>query len=203
MSGRGAEAEEVDRSFEAVDENGYHIFRKCRPLDLFIIIIISVHVSLCLSASLPQERGKEQEEETENKAKAEEKINLPKEIVLDILSRLPLKSLVRSICVSKQWCSLLKDFGKSIRQPKLFAKTNWNDELFSLQSIDQQGYVKSIHIPLPLPWKKSLSRDHMIHFIEIFGSCNGLLLIRINNDLFLWNLLTRCSKKVLGHKHMQ
>ncbi|KAI8010343.1 F-box protein CPR1 [Camellia lanceoleosa] len=35
---------------------------------------------------------------------------------------------------------------------------------------------------------------------EIFGSCNGLLLIWIRDHLFLWNLLTKCSTKVLSYE---
>ncbi|XP_042515312.1 F-box protein CPR1-like [Macadamia integrifolia] len=35
--------------------------------------------------------------------------NLPEDLIIDILSRLPVKSLLRFRCVSKPWCTLITD----------------------------------------------------------------------------------------------
>ncbi|CAL5395567.1 unnamed protein product [Camellia sinensis] len=128
----------------------------------------------------------------ENRAKTEQN-DLPQEILIDILLRLPIKSLVRSICVSKQWRSLIQDRAKTARRPKILVyKTHLK---FSFQSIDQQCRVESVR----RPWKKMLP---LLADIAIIGSCNGLLLLRIESDLFLWNPLTRCSKKVLAYHRL-
>ncbi|CAL5337755.1 unnamed protein product [Camellia sinensis] len=128
----------------------------------------------------------------ENRAKTEPN-DLPQEILIDILLRLPIKSLVRSICVSKQWRSLIQDHAKTARRPKILAyKTHLK---FSFQSIDQQCRVESVR----RPWKKMLP---LLADVAIMGSCNGLLLLRIESDLFLWNPLTRCSKKVLAYHRL-
>ncbi|THF98537.1 hypothetical protein TEA_014084 [Camellia sinensis var. sinensis] len=125
----------------------------------------------------------------ENRAKTELN-DLPQEILIDILLRLPIKSLVRSFCVSKQWRSLIQDHAKTARRPKILVyKAHLK---FSFQSIDQQCRVKSVR----RPWKKFLP---LLADIAIMGSCDGLLLFRIESDLFLWNPLTRCSKKVLAY----
>ncbi|XP_028080983.1 F-box/kelch-repeat protein At3g23880-like [Camellia sinensis] len=118
---------------------------------------------------------------------------LAQEILIDILLRLPSKYLVRSICVSKQWRSLIQDHAKTARRPKILVyKAHLKS---SLQSIDQQYRVESVR----RPWKKMLP---LLADIAIMGSCNGLLLLRIESDLFLWNPLTRCSKKVLAYHRL-
>ncbi|XP_028091547.1 F-box/kelch-repeat protein At3g23880-like [Camellia sinensis] len=123
------------------------------------------------------------------KAKLEPNLpNLPEEIILNILSRLPLKSLIQFTCVSKQWGSLIQGFAKSVQRKKVFVCID-----NSINSIDEEGHVESILEP---------KEKFPPHFnLEIFGSCNGLLLILISDDLFLWNPLTRCSEKVMTSVH--
>ncbi|GMP55023.1 hypothetical protein CsSME_00019979 [Camellia sinensis var. sinensis] len=114
--------------------------------------------------------------------------NLPEEIIVNILSRLPLKSLIQFTCASKQWCSLIQGFVKSVRQKKVFVCID-----NSINSINEEGHVES-----SLEAKEKF--PHHFH-PEIFGPCNGLLLTLISDDLLLWNPLTRCSKKVMTSVH--
>ncbi|GMP55020.1 hypothetical protein CsSME_00019976 [Camellia sinensis var. sinensis] len=66
----------------------------------------------------------------------------------------------------------------------------------SFHSIDEDCCVKIV----PKPNKKNPSNRG----VEITGSCNGLLLIRIyDHDLFLWNPLTKCSKKVFSYHRLR
>ncbi|KAG2694674.1 hypothetical protein I3760_08G155600 [Carya illinoinensis] len=69
------------------------------------------------------------------------KNNLPKDLIIEILLRLPVKSLVRFRCVSKQWFSLISD-------PR-FAKVH-----FKRKSDDNQRLLLST----PL-WLSSLEID--------------------------------------------
>ncbi|GMP55015.1 hypothetical protein CsSME_00019972 [Camellia sinensis var. sinensis] len=118
--------------------------------------------------------------------------NLPEEILIEILSRLPLKSLLQFNLVSKQWRSLIQS--RSVKSVVPKHKVFVGGMFSSLYSIDEDCCVKSV----PKPNQKNPSHGD----VEISGSCNGLLLILIHDDLFLWNRLTRCSKKVLGYENL-
>ncbi|XP_028113869.1 F-box/kelch-repeat protein At3g23880-like [Camellia sinensis] len=138
-------------------------------------------------------RRTRENEKTQIKATSElNLLNLPEEILIEILSRLPLKSLLQFNLVSKQWRSLIQSgFVKSVvPKHKVFVCAMFS----SLYSIDEDCCVKSV----PKPNQKNPSHGD----VEISGSCNGLLLILIHDDLFLWNPLTRCSKKVLGYENL-
>ncbi|GFY94165.1 hypothetical protein Acr_09g0006110 [Actinidia rufa] len=56
--------------------------------------------------------------------------------------------------------------------------------------MDEDGDVK----PVCKPWTKRSSHK----YLKLLGSCNGLLLLQIDNDLFLWNPLTSFFKKGLS-----
>ncbi|XP_059650311.1 F-box/kelch-repeat protein At3g06240-like [Cornus florida] len=121
------------------------------------------------------------------------------ELMIDILSRLPAKSLCRFKCVAKSWFAL-------ISSPH-FAKTHLNRSnnnkcerliLFSgcsLYSVDctEASYndcVTATEIDFP-----KIEDPH--YFKEILASCNGLLLVCEEEDTkFLLNPSTRESKKV-------
>uniref|UniRef100_A0A5B7AAN1 F-box domain-containing protein n=1 Tax=Davidia involucrata TaxID=16924 RepID=A0A5B7AAN1_DAVIN len=115
--------------------------------------------------------------------------HIPAEIVNNILSRLPVKSILRFKSVCKPWLSLLSDpkFCFSIERHRVVVSaTSRSKRSFSFHSIDDAS-VKE----LPNPWK---GRSFLI-----FGSCNGLLLINIGADLFLWNPSTLNYRKMLTY----
>ncbi|XP_043693194.1 F-box protein CPR1-like [Telopea speciosissima] len=123
--------------------------------------------------------------------------NLPEDLIADILSRLPVKSLLRFRCVSKPWCALITDpaFVKMHLNRSLATNSNLNliliNSSFNLYSVDldaweQQAAVK-LHLPLKSPNYKA----------KIVGSCNGLLCISYSDDdIFLWNPSTRRHQKL-------
>ncbi|XP_057801697.1 F-box/kelch-repeat protein At3g23880-like [Salvia miltiorrhiza] len=131
-------------------------------------------------------------------------IHLPKEIIEEILPRLPVKSLLRFRCVSKSWGSLIvsKIFVKkhhqnsmnnpSFPQQRVIIQKN-SDEWpmqCSLMSI-LSGPTNTIPLsPLADPTNTTVTG------YEIRGCCNGLLCIRNDENIQLWNPSTRISKKL-------
>ncbi|XP_058217309.1 F-box/kelch-repeat protein At3g23880-like [Rhododendron vialii] len=128
-----------------------------------------------------------------------EQRNIPEQIVLEILSRLPVQSLLRFCCVCKVWKSLISDpkFTLSSRKPQIAIKC---------------GYLYSIDTGPAFTGTRSLSRRDpllkpMLFFsddknaskgLKILGSCNGLFMVSHHADLYLWNPSTRQSTKVLS-----
>ncbi|KAJ7969007.1 F-box protein [Quillaja saponaria] len=115
---------------------------------------------------------------------------IPSEMVVDILQKLPDKSLMRFLCVSKTWFSLISDPKLMINTRKLLLLS-----LRSMSSIDCSGSeekVKKLHCDV-------LSRKNF----TILGSSNGLLLIYLfrTNQLFIWNPITRVEKWVTYNLH--
>nr|XP_023885735.1 F-box/kelch-repeat protein At3g23880-like [Quercus suber] len=141
------------------------------------------------------------------------KDDLPDEIVLDILARLPVKSLLRFRCVCKPWYS-------SIANPNFISTHLLNHN-------HQCGYV--IHIPRNIPEPScsihgsshssgqvcTLAYDRTFETIfdfrvpftyqsghpSVVGSCNGILCFNIYNSawsnvFYLWNPSIRKFKRL-------
>ncbi|XP_057488640.1 F-box/kelch-repeat protein At3g23880-like [Actinidia eriantha] len=116
---------------------------------------------------------------------------IPECITLEILSRLPIKSLLRFSCISKRWHSLVSSITTpKIKKSKILVTSYSKLDFLTFHSIDENGDVKRVCEP----WKKRASR----YYLNFLGSCNGLLLLQIEYDLFLWNPLTSFFKKVLS-----
>ncbi|XWS13372.1 hypothetical protein CRYUN_Cryun36dG0032000 [Craigia yunnanensis] len=136
---------------------------------------------------------------------------LPPDIIADILSRLPVKSLLRSKCVSKPWRSLISDpqFAKlhlgqsqkdsNISPHRVLVSTN------PIQSIDYEAYSGSddgskgvLELDYPAPIEMDPEKD-----VELLGSCNGLLCVVVdyNKEFILWNPSTRESRPLPKPKH--
>ncbi|XP_043718176.1 F-box protein At3g07870-like [Telopea speciosissima] len=123
----------------------------------------------------------------------------PYEIFLNILSRLPIKSLFRFRCVCKAWRELLTDPHFIKQQLNHAAETNIsNPNLILNCGSNLYNIFYSIHndtwkdepLKLDLPFKLST--------IEIVGSCNGLVCLwgylnRVYN-VIVWNPFTRDYK---------
>ncbi|XP_071933327.1 F-box/kelch-repeat protein At3g23880-like [Coffea arabica] len=129
-------------------------------------------------------------------------VNLPTEIIIEILCRLPAKSLIRFRCVSKSWCSLIIDSNfikKHLSQARNPANLNlkramvyssssihkvWSFPLLSFPSHSIKDAVKLY------PLGKRAGR---IAFVEV---CNGLFCIWMEGELFLWNPSLRQHKRL-------
>lgn len=122
--------------------------------------------------------------------------HLGNDIVVEILSRIPVKSLLRFISVCMLWRSIIMD-------PK-FASMQLNRSLQTpltiLKTVSTRGEVlfRSIsHDLTPLqdfgdfPWTAYRNKH-----LRIIGSCNGLLVIDNWFDFFIWNPLTNCGKRI-------
>lgn len=121
--------------------------------------------------------------------------NLPYEIVFDILSRLPVKSLCRFKSVSKTWLAQITDpqFVKShLNQSmkynsnhKLIIAPEWGHSSESFYSIDYQAPDHPV-VELEMPCKSG---------VKICGSLNGVILLDIDDELCLWNPSVRIYQK--------
>uniref|UniRef100_A0A2N9F4C0 F-box domain-containing protein n=1 Tax=Fagus sylvatica TaxID=28930 RepID=A0A2N9F4C0_FAGSY len=119
--------------------------------------------------------------------------SLPEEVILEILSRLPVKPLLRFRCVSKPWLARIdsQEFIKLHLKQSL--KTNTNRSLLLidcyLYSSDFDSLDRAIELDHPLKTPQIGT--------EILGSCNGLLcLYNSGEDAVLWNPSTRKYKKL-------
>ncbi|XP_058201803.1 F-box protein CPR1-like [Rhododendron vialii] len=127
--------------------------------------------------------------------------NIPEEIIVEILSRLSLNSLSRLRCVSKQWYSLVFDIiPKVTGRNMVLVQSISRSGTPTFHSIDEESHETQVR----RPWEKSipcLSKKESIPPI-FFGSCNGLVLLNITDDLFLWNPITSYFKKVLSYNRL-
>ncbi|XP_059290600.1 F-box/kelch-repeat protein At3g23880-like [Lycium ferocissimum] len=130
----------------------------------------------------------------------------PLEIIIEILSRLPVKSLFKFKCVSKSWLSLIS----SSHFAKSHLKISSRNNKFSHKNL----LLLSMYLPHTLCscplysalHEKTISCINKLNFpwnpsniIAGVSLCNGLFLICIgmyNNNLFLWNPSTRKTKKL-------
>ncbi|KAE8728061.1 hypothetical protein F3Y22_tig00004779pilonHSYRG00022 [Hibiscus syriacus] len=137
--------------------------------------------------------------------------SFPLEIIVEILSNLPVKSLLRFRCVSKSWKTLISDpffIKKHLKSDPKFSKkqvlintattqtpTRYSIKSCFLNSIFNDPIVTAMEIDYPL---KNGSRCDWV-----VGSCNGLICVAIRQDtVILLNPALRVSKKLtdLGFK---
>ncbi|XP_028760809.1 putative F-box protein At3g16210 [Neltuma alba] len=133
---------------------------------------------------------------------------LPHEIIINILKRLPVKSLIRFQCVCKNWKNLLKDplfitdhlHHSNIHLPSLLLPFNGNKTL-QLCSFDCDFQLSEVP-NAPLIDSRSIVRTWAdVRDVEIVGSSNGLLCIQFSDfghphTFVLWNPATRELKMV-------
>lgn len=131
--------------------------------------------------------------------------NLPDDVLIEVLSRLPVKSLLRFKCACKQWLSLISGPGFALLQYKRTARNSPPKILLSKRSLyskdsplrsfdcsttslhDQRALTR-LHFPFIRP-------DGMVRFI---GSCHGLICLALDNyrEIFIWNPSTGAYTKL-------
>ncbi|XP_057797591.1 F-box/kelch-repeat protein At3g23880-like [Salvia miltiorrhiza] len=126
--------------------------------------------------------------------------SLLKEITEEILSRLPVKSLLRFRCVSKAWRSLID----SKRFIKMHYQNSTRNPSLARHKVLLLKYVGVATLELTLVQRSVLDKsenqvvelDFPISHNSIVGCCNGLVCLVRNRQFVLWNPSTRISKKL-------
>uniref|UniRef100_A0A5B7A9R3 F-box domain-containing protein n=1 Tax=Davidia involucrata TaxID=16924 RepID=A0A5B7A9R3_DAVIN len=112
--------------------------------------------------------------------------HLPADAVGNILSRLPVKSLVRFRCVSKPWCAL-------IDSPD-FIKTHLNRSVQNSSNLSLIVKGKGLYSVDFDTLHRTVELDYTFmnsDAPDVLGSCNGLLLVGQGHVFYLWNPSTR------------
>ncbi|XP_059661929.1 F-box protein CPR1-like [Cornus florida] len=110
--------------------------------------------------------------------------NIPDDLIPDVLCRLPVKSLLRFRCVSKQWRALIDspNFINLHLNQSLRTNTNWSliSRRYSFQNLYCIGYQSlddilkhGYHNVLPVKHEYPFLR--LPHHFNIVGYCNGLM----------------------------
>ncbi|EXB41581.1 F-box protein [Morus notabilis] len=118
---------------------------------------------------------------------------LPWDIIVDVLSRLSVKDLLRYKSVSKPWCSLIdgQDFIKMHLKNSMETGSNLGVVLrdCDLHWVDLESLDSAVKLQHPIGGDR--------HGTEVLGSCHGLLvLLNINDVVALWNPSTRRYRKI-------
>ncbi|XP_059311957.1 F-box/kelch-repeat protein At3g06240-like [Lycium ferocissimum] len=133
-------------------------------------------------------------------AMSKAKKNLPEEIIFDILYLLPVKSIGRCRCVSKQWNNFLSDpqFIKSHftlhdhKQEEKLILATWLSQLHTVTFYENEIDDEIDGI------SRKLNFEHLSgNWVTVAGSCNGLVLVvDRENIIFLINPTTLKYHKV-------
>jgi len=126
---------------------------------------------------------------------------MPLELIVQILSRLAVKSLLRFKCVCKSWLSLISHdphFANSHFQ--ITASTHTRKIMFITSSLSDTlsfDFEVSIRnntvIERPNPNFITPLSDGLI---EIVSSCRGFIFLHHNSSFYLWNPSTRVHKQI-------
>ncbi|XP_074359421.1 F-box/kelch-repeat protein At3g23880-like [Apium graveolens] len=121
--------------------------------------------------------------------------DLPKDLFIEVLLRLPVKSLLRFKVVCKAWRSCISN-PKFVKRHVASTTKNPNNDFFILHSRDGDQLLainvnfphRTISLKIPMP-----ASDYFDCF-DIIGSCNGLLCVALKcngnelpTKLYLWN----------------
>ncbi|XP_057417827.1 F-box/kelch-repeat protein At3g06240-like [Lotus japonicus] len=129
---------------------------------------------------------------------------LPHDLIVQILLRLPVRSLLRFKSVCKSWLSLISDpqFGKShfdlAAAPTHRCLVKINN--FKLESLDVDASVldQSSEVNLKFPYT-----GYVIFHIQILGSCRGFIALVRGGDAIVWNPSTCVQRKIADDIEMK
>ncbi|EOY20387.1 F-box family protein [Theobroma cacao] len=123
--------------------------------------------------------------------------NLPRDLIIEILSRLPVKSLLRFRCVHRTWLCLLKSsyfITKHVQNPNnkdhgfLFIKYTDVSGMSRYKLLTHDASEVSLDLKIPFP-----------SWASVVGSCNGLVCLYIDHPfpctkILLYNPALRVHK---------
>ncbi|KAI8556201.1 hypothetical protein RHMOL_Rhmol05G0233800 [Rhododendron molle] len=120
--------------------------------------------------------------------------NLPCEIIVEILSRLPVKSLLRLRCVFKSWRSLISNRKFAKTHVSLASmNTDYSNHRLILSSLNPPSDVKSCSLYSILNEKSdsAVQLDCPLKApdlqVKIWGCCDGLVCIGTEREVLIWN----------------
>lgn len=129
--------------------------------------------------------------------------NLPEDIIFDIFSRLPVKSLLRLYSVCKSWRSHILNFS-FVELHMVRTLTNPDNHCFIVHDNNPEHRLRVINKNFPdiaddIKLPSILNKPTPSYEgLEIFGSCNGLFCLaykrnrqKMRRRLYLWNPATR------------
>ncbi|KAK3416950.1 hypothetical protein EUGRSUZ_H02694 [Eucalyptus grandis] len=128
-------------------------------------------------------------------------VNITEEdIIIDILSRLPVKSLMRFKCVSKRWRSLISDphFAKLHLQRLILENITPSQKIIKsnpLQTIDYEALDSDEVKNHVLVESHDLGKDEPW---GLAGSCHGLVSLAVDDGFLVYNPTTKESRKLPG-----
>ncbi|XP_022734224.1 F-box/kelch-repeat protein At3g06240-like [Durio zibethinus] len=130
-------------------------------------------------------------------------VQLPDDLIIEIMARLPPKSALRFRCLSKSWKAFLSspNFIRMHLNHVTENKYKYMQQLvlsstYSLQLMNYTAYKKTastLDFPMEYPnWKRFPTL-----FVMVLGSCNGLLCAAVpTKTLIIWNPSIREFKKL-------
>ncbi|XP_062146845.1 F-box/kelch-repeat protein At3g06240-like [Alnus glutinosa] len=130
---------------------------------------------------------------------------LPEELIAGILSRLPVKSLLRFRCISKAWFALIKDptfinmHLHSNTERTLIMQTTMTRNLEDDRRLNLYYFLVNLSDEdQPVEVFPPFYDRHISSFPEIIGCCNGLVCIRSyeHKRTVIWNPSIRKYKKL-------
>ncbi|KAE8021744.1 hypothetical protein FH972_007609 [Carpinus fangiana] len=135
--------------------------------------------------------------------------DLPEDLSMEILSRLPVKSLMRCKCVSKSWYALVTNPSFITKHLKISHNLNRGAAILRLGGgLDQLSLSTLSNETLEVSGDVDLSQwfQDEVSMVSMFGPCNGILCLSVylrkkrdghsdfESRLVLWNPATRESK---------
>jgi len=136
------------------------------------------------------------EEKYTRMAKMNGTLYLPSELTIQILLRLPVKSLLCFKCICKSWFSLISDphFANShvdVSSARIVLISRTPPPV-GIRSIDFETSIN--HDFVSLDHNFLLPRDY--YFYEIKGSCRGFIFLHCWTNLYVWNPSSRFHKEI-------
>ncbi|XP_058756983.1 F-box/kelch-repeat protein At3g06240-like [Vicia villosa] len=135
---------------------------------------------------------------------------LPEELVVEVLSFLPVKSLLRLRCVSKSWKSFISDptfvkrhLNRSALNADFTLVSSWNEVSFTTFCLLENPPIITT---LPNGHYRQLNDKYDFYIV---GSCNGLLCLLADSCILgntdkhirVWNPATRTISEKLGYSY--
>ncbi|KAK6933652.1 F-box domain [Dillenia turbinata] len=130
---------------------------------------------------------------TKNSSKSSATV-LPEDLILEILSRLPVKSLLRFKSVSKSWYALIQNPNFVFKHLQNFTIPSRNRDFIFLHrkdpviGMEKNGLTslsgKNLEVSFPIEIPNSFKKANRI---EISGPSNGIYCVLTENGITLWN----------------